>query len=95
MADATPTGDGKGKVVSKASKGGAVDGASDNKKRFEVKKVWMKFAFLARFCPLTVDSGTLLLFGHGTSWLITALSAEITSWISVSTLPPASWTSTD
>ena len=43
MADAAPAEETKGKVVAKAPKGGAVDGASDNKKRFEVKKVWTEY----------------------------------------------------
>ena len=42
MADAAPAEETKGKVMAKAPKGGAVDGGSDNKKRFEVKKVRTK-----------------------------------------------------
>lgn len=41
MADAAPAGDEKKKVVSKPTKGAAADGAVDNKKKFEVKKVRM------------------------------------------------------
>lgn len=41
MADAAPAGDEKKKVVSKPAKGAAADGAVDNKKKFEVKKVCM------------------------------------------------------
>lgn len=39
MADATPAGEEKGKAVAKAPKSGGADGAVDNKKKFEVKKV--------------------------------------------------------
>jgi hypothetical protein len=39
MADAAPAGDDKKKVVPKTAKAAAADGAVDNKKKFEVKKV--------------------------------------------------------
>ena len=46
MADAAPAGDEKKKVVVKSAKGTAAEGAVDNKKKFEVKKVGMLLQFM-------------------------------------------------
>lgn len=71
----------------KPSKSGTADTPGDAKKRFEVKKV--------RHIPeyhqdqfLTWCSGMPSHSGHGISSSITVRSAEITSWICVSSVKP-------
>jgi hypothetical protein len=79
MTDAPPA------VAKKSGSKKAAGGeGAEGKKRFEVKKVLLGNSN-RWFCSFdSIISGTLWLYGLGTLSLITALSAEITLWISVS-----------
>jgi len=85
MPDAGPPGPSRAKLsagTKVAKSGSSADAGSDNKKRFEVKKVY--HIYLEQGYDLLINhSGTLWPSGPGTSLWITAPFAGTTSWISV------------
>ena len=83
MPDAGPAAPAKTKANTKTVKGGAADTAADGRKRFEVKKVCEIHPRGYKQVLLTQNSGMLLHYGPGISWLTTVPSVGIISWISV------------
>lgn len=78
MKEATTGASSKGKAVAKGS-----DGATDGKKKFEVKKVRQQPWESTWIASLMPGSGTLWLSGPGILSSTTAPSAVTISWISV------------